>query len=605
MSLVITSNTAIRDDSMVGGINRPYSYQNHLTSTMTIKKNSKIAVQSVKINREGNISLNRMNNQLYLYYGTKLSDTLPIDDVTSHPAMTWIMDEDGNTNNVFNTDEFASGLQRSLRKGIYHPNNLVGITNTNGAKASVSRSASGLDFNGFSMSFYSSSEGGNAENLPTNWVVSHTNASFSYSVSSGARITKVADESCDVIGTDYPLSMTNGSCTFNLQNLGANWSCGLTRCTRTFRTDETGVDIYNDELQAPPYFYGDKGTFYDWELRANANILELWHAVVDPLNASVISMQQFDYTAYTTGSPINYATGENMDDEPVTTVSFSMKGEQLTILLSDDSSTKKLCDGLGADRTKTMKPSCISTWHLFPKMSLRTNGDYMTLKNWEGLNITDYQYGSENVAYPLNDSFNRQLNMDYYATQINLGRTMGVYGPDTRYMMSFLDTSKAYTQIGLNGAGAVNYDYVIITTPSDLYYKSFGASTMGILGFRNRGVITDPTAISGLTITFTSDETPKFLSTNSLFIRVPNLTHDSFNFSKTALSKILYMLPRFDNNGNEVGGLFFEPSERVYLDLNNPNDIVINELEVQLVNADETLATSLTGKTIVNFHIKD
>ena len=105
----------------------------------------------------------------------------------------------------------------------------------------------------------------------------------------------------------------------------------------------------------------------------------------------------------------------------------------------------------------------------------------MTLKKWEGLNITDYQYGSEDVAYPFNDSFNIQLNMDYYATQINLGRTMGIYNPDIRYMMNFNDTSSAYSYIGLNGQGAVNYDYVMMAAKNfkydfmnlDYYYNIF------------------------------------------------------------------------------------------------------------------------------------
>ena len=83
------------------------------------------------------------------------------------------------------------------------------------------------------------------------------------------------------------------------------------------------------------------------------------------------------------------------------------------------------------------------------------------------------------------------------------------------------------------------------------------------------------------------------------------MTFNSVNFSKSSLSKILYHLPRFDNSGAEVGGLFFEPSERVYLKLNNIDDLFINDIEVDIVNSDETLATNLTGKTIVCFHIRD
>jgi hypothetical protein len=63
-------------------------------------------------------------------------------------------------------------------------------------------------------------------------------------------------------------------------------------------------------------------------------------------------------------------------------------------------------------------------------------------------------------------------------------------------------------------------------------------------------------------------------------------------------------MPRFENSGSEFGGLFFAPAERVYLDLQNPNEILINSLNIDIVNSDETLATNITGKTVCCLHIK-
>ena len=39
--------------------------------------------------------------------------------------------------------------------------------------------------------------------------------------------------------------------------------------------------------------------------------------------------------------------------------------------------------------------------------------------------------------------------------------------------------------------------------------------------------------------------------------------------------------------------------------LNNMTDLFINDIEVDIVNSNETLARNLTGKTIVCFHIRD
>jgi hypothetical protein len=88
-----------------------------------------------------------------------------------------------------------------------------------------------------------------------------------------------------------------------------------------------------------------------------------------------------------------------------------------------------------------------------------------------------------------------------------------------------------------------------------------------------------------------------------MFIRLNNFTQTSFNCMTGSPSKILYHLPRFTNSGEEFGGLFFEPTEKVYVSLNNPSPLVINDLSISIVNVNETLANNLTGKTVVCFHL--
>jgi hypothetical protein len=70
MSLVITSNTPQNQiNTPTKGINLPYSYTNHLQGTLKIPPQSQIAVQSVKINKSGNIQLNKYNTQFGFYVG--------------------------------------------------------------------------------------------------------------------------------------------------------------------------------------------------------------------------------------------------------------------------------------------------------------------------------------------------------------------------------------------------------------------------------------------------------------------------------------------------------------------------------------------------------
>ena len=94
-------------------------------------------------------------------------------------------------------------------------------------------------------------------------------------------------------------------------------------------------------------------------------------------------------------------------------------------------------------------------------------------------------------------------------------------------------------------------------------------------------------------------------SNTSLFVRLNNFNHNSVNAGKGNLSKILYSLPRFSVDGSTTGtGLYYEPSERLYIKLNNPNDLTVNEFNVDFVNENETLATDLSGKSVVIFHIR-
>ena len=70
------------------------------------------------------------------------------------------------------------------------------------------------------------------------------------------------------------------------------------------------------------------------------------------------------------------------------------------------------------------------------------------------------------------------------------------------------------------------------------------------------------------------------------------------------MSKIIYQVPQFSNDGRQYGPLYFAPGEKTYIDLNNPNEIILNSLFIQLVGVDEKEINSLTGTTQVVLHIR-
>ena len=91
MSLILTSNSTSNDSGNAPnntGLNLPFSYHNYLTNTLELPANAEVAVQSVKINKEGSIGVNRANNQYYIYVGENRDGTRPIEETTSTPLHT-------------------------------------------------------------------------------------------------------------------------------------------------------------------------------------------------------------------------------------------------------------------------------------------------------------------------------------------------------------------------------------------------------------------------------------------------------------------------------------------------------------------------------------
>ena len=79
MSLVITSNQFVENG---GDYHSAFSYRNHLTGTTRIPANSEIACASLKINKNGTISINK-SMVFYQYFNQELVlVTKPFDEVT-------------------------------------------------------------------------------------------------------------------------------------------------------------------------------------------------------------------------------------------------------------------------------------------------------------------------------------------------------------------------------------------------------------------------------------------------------------------------------------------------------------------------------------------
>ena len=610
MSYIITSNTSdLVQSPITEGINKPFSYFNNINETHLIPKNSEIAVQSLKYNKQGNIEVNRANNQFYLYLGTKPTALASINTTTSHPSMTWVSDINGNTEGQFNTDSLASAIERSCRRAIYHPNWLPTVKNPNFPNVVVKRNACGVDFQGFQFEFKGSATSDNASqiNKSIHWRNAEVFGDGDLTLADD-NVTSTFGRPQSVIGVQYPLSLTGGVFNCSVTSMDGtkdDWEVGLTRCTRTEDFDGTpSVD-----LEAPSYFNRQRN-YYDYVL-TNADfgngsrVLKLFHSTTD-INTGELSLTEMDYR-----QKLGLANYIEQNASFIDRVKWTCTNEQVKCeLLTSKGGTIVLCDGLQALVSRNLKPINQCCWTLYPKLTIPA-GKKFRINTFNGIDLDVNNFDPVNKLYGSQSSkagsgrSNRQTNTDWWATQVNLSREqLYCKEVDSRYMIH-TGNVVAYTQLGLNANNGVEKDIVMVLTESDLYKPSRFASAQRLLGFQSRGVVDQPSAQSGNKITFVSDEAPHMISTDSIFVRLKNMTFQSVNFSKKSTSKILYHVPRFDNAGNEFNSLFFEPNQRVYLKLNNVQDIYLNNMEVDLVNANETLADNVTGKTICCFHIRE
>ena len=147
---------------------------------------------------------------------------------------------------------------------------------------------------------------------------------------------------------------------------------------------------------------------------------------------------------------------------------------------------------------------------------------------------------------------------------------------------------------------------VMLGTPT-AYEPTPLANARDVLGFAT-DLLTNsskPPTIVGVVYTYASDVSPVLDSQTNLFVRLNNFSQRSFNAGVGRPSKIIYTLPRFDMSGREIGsGLYYEPGERVYLNLANTEELYVNEFSIDIVDSRERLARVLNGTTIICLHFR-
>jgi hypothetical protein len=317
-------------------------------------------------------------------------------------------------------------------------------------------------------------------------------------------------------------------------------------------------------------------------------------------------------------------------------IMFQGKGDEIELYFKQNGTAvyDKVISSTYANRAGVcFNPIGSTTYALYPQINIKSGS--MTVAKFESSNTIDsYKYPTfvDGIYTSGDDAFSNEamfgsdklpwvrVKKDFASNSID----NFVYLCDSSYQKLVhreIETDPAgdYAFVGLNSASGVDYKHLFTMNrfsqgpPTNILDTITTAQSFpnmsGRLGFEDRAfAISDSTAgyVSGndtLEITFTS---PNELQKTALasYIRIPNLTHKSFNGGQSGLSKIVYQLPQFSNDGRQYGALHFEPGEKTYVKLYNTTTMILNMLQVQIVDSQEKELDSLTGDTQVVFHVR-
>ena len=88
-----------------------------------------------------------------------------------------------------------------------------------------------------------------------------------------------------------------------------------------------------------------------------------------------------------------------------------------------------------------------------------------------------------------------------------------------------------------------------------------------------------------------------------MFLRIPQFTHQSQNFGKGIPSKIISSLPPASDDGT-AGEIYYEPANMTYVALNNPGELNINVLTLEVVDKQDKLIEGLSKSSTFVLHVR-
>jgi len=660
MSLIITSSRQQEFDgtpAALSGIENPTSYKNHMKSPLMLKPNSEVAVVSVRVDRKDVIVVDR-GERMALYWG-KEPDGPWVGDPQPHLPV-YLEVPDGS----YNQNEFAVALETALTDMCQKTySNISNVTVNLKVQAAEEFASYEIKFfalanaSTVALSSLTSADWlscvNDSNNTPNEIEIRRAYGAgpydktddFTPTAGTGKIVMGSAGtpgKACAILKNKV-LSSTSGVCEFSFDAYNNDFTVGL---VRNIPTTRAAPARFNSEFQRPN-FAGQDGNkisqFFDYALT-------LKRSAKGPPTSWGLT-QAVTVNTDGTGNPDRYH-GTQMVRVPNASliispdnasfdnsggsgdffnkVRFTRIGEAIRIDLIDNKGA--VTNIISQTTSNALAPCGDHNDLLYAKIFMDGDAaDELSVTQFDVCNYTTspastrisqpYDTTQRTYGYELGDldaefvSVYQQLQDEYTLGNQGYGNIQTSVG----FADANLEKEPAYNL--LHGDGSQDRDWGMILGPDDYLSatSAFGFEIPDVevmiptdnmrkrLGFAEMVVleIEDATAGAGTkTVTFEGNRAIETTHGKNMFIRWHPTQQVSYNANQGSISKIVYACPRFDVNGSVSGALYFEPNERVYVDCNNVDPLMITDISVDIVDINEMLVTDLIGTTQINFHVR-
>jgi hypothetical protein len=608
MSLVICSNQDADGQSQrqSSSVYKPWAFRNTLSSTYKIPANAQVALQSCKVNIDGRIVISESNSKFYQFFGEKLNldgITEPqMENTTSYPVFTNMLPDNEESILELSVSDFANTLQKSIRQSTFHPNVKGNPT------VEVLRNASSLDFLGYKITHDQTTD--KFAGIPANgafeqWyrndgVYSDQSGSgiFSYSAGVFQRESSNPEEVCVGIAPALPMHNLTGEFIVNISGTsgranasGVEWHVGLSRYINN--TDFYGYYVPDYTSYDGPVGHFDEELFVDFGIARNqSDELILYQYSWSDVYGGLV----YEEILYWENPSSGFTSQVNLSGVNYTDVKFEVEGENVKAKIYDNSKsiwvTITEYDAASAKNTY-FKPVHQACWCLHPVLAVSQKAGATSCT----LEITDFN-DVDIVGYNPKVEFGGGWFEHLELTQgTNLCKLL-----ESRAILQSDDTSATYELIEVNASDGIIYDPVFILQESEIYEVSSGANARLLLGF-NSGIVDTPSDTINLNKkVFESNFVPSLTNSLSMFVRLNNFGQNCTNARVGNRSKILAHLTDLETTS---GRQTYEPKNLIYLDLDNPSELNVNEFDVSFCYANEQFAQVLTGQSIVCLYFRE